>query len=94
MMISWHTASDPIEAKRNVLEATIHRCQMSVEPVAGDGWRWSIRTLGGVDLTIGQSPSLALAKEEAEDEFFAIHPVNGHWFEIYCSSAGPSPKPR
>jgi hypothetical protein len=87
MMISWHVASNPVEAKGNVHEAAIHRCQMRVEPIAGDGWRWSIRTLDGADLTIGQAPSLSLAKEEAEDEFFAIHPVNGHWFETYCSHA-------
>lgn len=91
MMISWHVANNAPQARQSIHEAMLHRCRMTVEP-GDDGWHWSIHTLAGLELTSGRAPSLAAAEEAAEDEFFAIHPVGGHWFEIYCTAANRRPQ--
>ena len=82
MMINWETGKDGIS------RATVHDCWLAVTP-EGRVWRWSAADRRGHILGTGLEPLRELAKEAAEDDYFACHPVGGPWFEHRCGNCMP-----
>lgn len=86
MMVNWTRAQDLAEAR----EATLHDCQMRVEP-SGRVWHWFCADRCGHILGDGVAISRTEAEDAAEGDYFACHPVGGPWFEHRCGNCMPLP---
>jgi hypothetical protein len=82
MLALWRS----LPARHPVLEARLHARTLSVEELENPHhWRWTIRSAAGSKVAEGDAASATEAEDEAEREFYAVHPP-GDWGQADRSS--------